>query len=97
MIRFPSLSGALRNIPGGECIQYGARTLNEGGLQSIPNLVFPGGALVGCAAGFLNVPKIKGTHTAMKSAMLAAETAFRALPLDDEGEGVPALSLNANP
>lgn len=57
----------------------GARALNEGGLQSIPKLTFPGGALIGCAAGFLNVPKIKGTHTAMKSGMVAAEVAFAAL------------------
>ena len=61
---------------GGKRISYGARALNEGGWQSIPNLVFPGGALMGCGAGFLNVPKIKGTHTAMKSGMLAAESAF---------------------
>ncbi len=58
---------------GGRRIAYGARALNEGGLQSVPGLVFPGGALIGCAAGFLNVPKIKGSHTAMKSGMLAAE------------------------
>ena len=64
---------------GGERLMYGARALNEGGLQSIPTLGFSGGALIGCAAGFLNVPKIKGTHTAMKSGMLAAETAFEAL------------------
>ncbi len=54
-------------------ISYGARAVNEGGLQSIPKLVFPGGALIGCSAGFLNVPKIKGSHTAMKTGMLAAE------------------------
>lgn len=60
----------------GKCISYGARALNEGGLQSIPKLAFPGGALIGCSAGFLNVPKIKGSHTAMKSGMLAAEAAF---------------------
>ena len=53
--------------------------LNEGGFQSIPRLDFPGGALIGCAAGFLNVPKIKGSHTAMKSGMVAAETVFRRL------------------
>ena len=64
---------------GGRRIAYGARALNEGGLQSIPKLAFPGGALIGCTAGFLNVPKIKGTHTAMKSGMLAAEAAFEAL------------------
>ena len=60
-------------IQGGERIGYGARALNEGGFQSIPKLTFPGGCLIGCSAGFMNVPKIKGTHTAMKSAMLAAE------------------------
>ncbi|SVC75990.1 uncharacterized protein METZ01_LOCUS328844 [marine metagenome] len=54
-------------------IAYGARALNEGGFQSIPKLTFPGGALIGCSAGFMNVPKIKGSHTAMKSGMLAAE------------------------
>ena len=63
----------------GRRIAYGARTLNEGGLQSIPKLTFPGGALIGCTAGFLNVPKIKGTHTAMKSGMIAAEAVFEAL------------------
>ncbi|KAA8493862.1 Electron transfer flavoprotein-ubiquinone oxidoreductase, mitochondrial [Porphyridium purpureum] len=68
-----------------ECLQYGARVLNEGGVQSIPRLDFPGGALIGCAAGFLNVPKIKGTHTAMKSGMLAAETAFESLSSDARG------------
>mmetsp|Transcript_36805 Transcript_36805/g.120308 ORF Transcript_36805/g.120308 Transcript_36805/m.120308 type:complete len:579 (+) Transcript_36805:2-1738(+) len=74
---------------GGERLAYGARALNEGGFQSIPKLTFPGGALVGCAAGFLNVPKIKGTHTAMKSGMLAAESAFsamQALPEPAEAE-----------
>ncbi len=64
---------------GGKRIAYGARALNEGGWQSIPGLVVPGGCIIGCAAGFLNVPKIKGTHTAMKSAMLAAEAIADAL------------------
>lgn len=64
---------------GGRRISYGARAINEGGLQSLPKLTFPGGALVGDAAGFLNVPKIKGTHTAMKSGMLAAEAIAAAL------------------
>lgn len=73
---------------GGERLAYGARALNEGGWQSIPKLVFPGGLLLGCAAGFLNVPKIKGTHNAMKSGMLAAEAAFEALAGGDEGPGV---------
>ncbi|KAM7280914.1 hypothetical protein ACFE04_008048 [Oxalis oulophora] len=66
-------------LQGGNVLQYGARTLNEGGFQSIPYPVFPGGAIIGCSAGFLNVPKIKGTHTAMKSGMLAAEATFRSL------------------
>ena len=61
---------------GGRRVSYGARALNEGGFQSIPKLTFPGGCLVGCTAGFLNVPKIKGTHTSMKSGMLAAEAVF---------------------
>jgi len=68
-----------RHFAGGRRVSYGARALNEGGLQSIPALVFPGGALIGDAAGFLNVPKIKGTHTSMKSGMLAAEAAAEAL------------------
>jgi len=63
-------------LDGGRRIGYGARALNEGGYQSIPKLTFPGGMLVGCEAGFLNVPKIKGTHLAMKSGMLAAEAIF---------------------
>ena len=63
----------------GERISYGARALNEGGWQSIPKLSFPGGLLIGDAAGFLNVPKIKGSHTAMESGMLAAEACFETL------------------
>ncbi len=66
-------------IEGGRRVSYGARAINEGGWQSVPELVFPGGALIGCSAGFVNVPRIKGTHTAMKSAMLAAEAAFEAV------------------
>ena len=66
-------------IEGGRRVSYGARAINEGGYQAIPRLVFPGGALIGCSAGFVNVPRIKGTHTAMKSAMLAAEAAFEAI------------------
>ena len=68
-----------RVLEGGECVSYGARVINEGGLQSVPKLTFPGGMLIGCSAGFLNVPKIKGTHTAMKSGMLAADTIMHAL------------------
>ena len=72
-------------LEGGKRIAYGARALNEGGLQSIPKLVFPGGALIGCTAGFLNVPKIKGSHNAMKTGMLAAEAAFEALSSSEDG------------
>jgi electron-transferring-flavoprotein dehydrogenase len=67
------------HFEGGKRISYGARALSEGGLQSIPRLTFPGGALIGDTAGFLNVPKIKGTHAAMKSGMLAAEAVADAL------------------
>ena len=82
-------------IEGGKRVAYGARAINEGGWQSVPRLAFPGGALVGCAAGFVNVPRIKGTHTAMKSGMLAAEAAAAAIgagrahdTLDDYDEAV---------
>ncbi|MBT4016898.1 MAG: electron transfer flavoprotein-ubiquinone oxidoreductase [Alphaproteobacteria bacterium] len=73
---------------GGRRIAYGARAINEGGMQSLPELVFPGGIFIGCEAGFLNVPKIKGSHTAMKSGMLAAEAVHEALTNGDEGQGV---------
>lgn len=71
-------------LSGGERISYGARALNEGGWQSLPKLTFPGGAIIGDAAGFLNVPKIKGIHAAMKSGMLAAEACFDALKEDSK-------------
>ena len=64
---------------GGKRICYGARALTEGGWQSVPKLAFPGGALIGCAAGFMNVPRIKGSHNAMLSGMLAAEHVAAAL------------------
>jgi electron-transferring-flavoprotein dehydrogenase len=77
-------------IEGGKRVSYGARAINEGGWQAIPELVFPGGALIGCSAGFVNVPRIKGTHTAMKSAMLAAEAAFEAIAADRSGDRLTA-------
>ena len=79
MQRFKTHPEMRRHFEGGRRLSYGARALSEGGLQSIPKLVFPGGALVGDTAGFLNVPKIKGTHAAMKSGMLAAEAAAEGL------------------
>jgi electron-transferring-flavoprotein dehydrogenase len=66
-------------LSGGKCLSYGARVLNVGGYQALPKLSFPGGLIVGCSAGFLNLPKIKGTHTAMKSGMIAAEVATEAI------------------
>lgn len=84
-------------LEGGECVSYGARALNEGGLQSIPKLHFPGGVLIGCSAGFMNVPKIKGTHTAMKLGIVAAESIFDAVkeldPVDEETDFEEALDL----
>ncbi|CAK4131375.1 unnamed protein product [Aphanomyces euteiches] len=77
--RFKTHPAVRSHLEGGECIAYGARCLNEGGFHAIPKLTFPGGALIGCSAGFLNSVKIKGTHTAMKSGMLAAEAAYEAL------------------
>ncbi len=75
-------------LEGGRRVSYGARAINEGGWQSVPKLDFPGGALIGCAAGFVNVPRIKGSHTAMKSGMLAAEAAAAAI---GAGRGSDAL------
>ena len=72
-------------LEGGKCISYGARTLIEGGFQSIPKVAFPGGALIGDTAGFVNLPKIKGTHNAMRSGMLAAEAAYTALSNSESG------------
>ena len=66
-------------IEGGKRISYGARALIEGGLQSLPKMFMPGALLIGCDAGTLNMPKIKGSHTAMKSGMIAAETIFENL------------------
>ena len=71
-------------LEGGKRVAYGARAINEGGWQSVPILAFPGGALIGCAAGFVNVPRIKGSHTAMKSGMLAAESISAAIARGEE-------------
>ncbi len=84
--RFKTHPSIRPTFGGGRRTAYGARALNEGGFQSIPRLVFPGGALIGDCAGFLNVPKIKGTHTAMKSGMTAAETTFKALHSGDKND-----------
>ena len=86
MQRFKTHPAIRPTFEDGRRIAYGARSLVEGGYQSLPELTFPGGALIGDAAGFLNVPKIKGTHTAMKSGMLAAESVFEALRSHRTGE-----------
>jgi electron-transferring-flavoprotein dehydrogenase len=77
-------------LAGGKRVSYGARAISDGGLQSVPQLAFPGGALIGCTAGFLNVPRIKGTHTAMKSGMLAADAAIEALAAGREHDALTA-------
>jgi len=77
--RFKTHSLVRDTFAGGKRIGYGARAITEGGWQSVPKLSFPGGALIGCAAGFVNVPRIKGTHNAMLSGMLAAEHVGQAL------------------
>ena len=77
-------------LEGGKRVSYGARAINDGGLQSIPKLTFPGGALIGCSAGFLNVPRLKGTHGAMKSGMMAAEAAFAAVQAGREHDELTA-------
>ena len=73
-------------LQGGRRVAYGARAITEGGLQSVPKLAFPGGALIGCSAGFVNVPRIKGSHNAMKTGMLAAEAAVAALQARREAD-----------
>ena len=77
--RFKTHSLVRDTFAGGKRIAYGARAISEGGWQSVPRVTFPGGALIGCTAGFLNVPRIKGTHNAMLSGMLAAEHVASAL------------------
>jgi electron-transferring-flavoprotein dehydrogenase len=75
-----------RYLEGGKRIAYGARAITEGGWQSVPKLTFPGGALIGCSAGFVNVPRLKGSHNAIKTGMLAAEAAFAAIAAGREGD-----------
>ena len=77
-------------LTGGKRIGYGARAITEGGFQSVPKLTFPGGALIGCAAGFVNLPRIKGSHNAIKTGMLAADAAFAALGEGRSGDEITA-------
>jgi len=97
--RFKTHPSVKSLFEGGTRIAYGARALNEGGIQNIPKLAFPGGCIIGCSAGFMNVPKIKGTHTAMKSGIVAAESVFNAVTDEErtsetEGLFVPEYETN---
>lgn len=83
----PAIAAVLK---GGKRVSYGARAISDGGWQAVPKLVFPGGALIGDTAGFLNVPRIKGTHTSMKSGMMAAEAAFAAIQAGRAGDELAA-------
>ena len=87
--RFKTHPAIRPTFDGGKRLAYGARAINEGGLQSVPQLAFPGGALIGCAAGFVNLPRIKGSHNAMKTGMLAAEAAAAALAADRAHDRLP--------
>ncbi|MBI1683019.1 electron transfer flavoprotein-ubiquinone oxidoreductase [Caulobacter hibisci] len=86
--RFKQHPSVKPHLEGGKRIAYGARAITEGGYQSIPKLSFPGGVLIGCSAGFVNVPRIKGSHNAMKTGMLAAEEAFKAIAAGREGDAL---------
>lgn len=79
-------------LEGGRRVAYGARAITEGGFQSVPKLTFPGGALIGCSAGFVNVPRIKGSHNAMKTGMMAAEAAVAAIAEGRSGDELSAYS-----
>ncbi len=88
--RFKHHPEVSKYLKGGERISYGSRAITEGGWQSIPKLTFPGGALIGCSAGFVNLPRIKGSHNAMKTGMLAAEAAFAAVTEGRQGDELTA-------
>lgn len=94
--RFKTHPAIRAQLQGGKRLSYGARAISEGGLQSLPELVFPGGALIGCSAGMVNLPRIKGSHNAMKSGMLAAEAAFDAMS-NEQAEDEDARLLHAYP
>ncbi|MBI1213929.1 MAG: FAD-binding protein [Alphaproteobacteria bacterium] len=75
-------------LEGGKRLAYGSRAITEGGFQSVPKLTFPGGALIGCSAGFVNLPRIKGSHNAMKTGMMAAEAVFEAMAAGRSGDEI---------
>lgn len=88
--RFKQHPVVREHLEGGQRISYGARAITEGGYQSVPKLSFPGGVLIGCSAGFVNVPRIKGSHNAIKSAILAADAAWTALSSGDAPQTLEA-------
>jgi electron-transferring-flavoprotein dehydrogenase len=88
--RFKHHPAIASHLEGGTRVSYGARAITEGGFQSVPKLAFPGGALIGCSAGFVNVPRIKGSHNAIKTGILAADAAFDALGAGREGDELVA-------
>jgi len=88
--RFKHHPEVAKHLEGGKRIAYGARAISEGGLQSIPKLYFPGGVLLGDSAGFVNVPRIKGSHAAIKSGIMAAEAAFEAIQAGRQGDELVA-------
>ena len=88
--RFKTHPAVRDTFEGGKRIAYGARAITEGGYQSVPKLSFPGGCLLGCSAGFVNVPRIKGSHNAMATGMLAAEAAFEAIAEGRSGDELSA-------
>ncbi|MEP5369846.1 electron transfer flavoprotein-ubiquinone oxidoreductase, partial [Parvibaculum sp.] len=90
--RFKHHPAVAETLEGGKRIAYGARAITEGGFQSVPKLTFPGGALIGCSAGFVNVPRIKGSHNAMLTGMMGAEAAFEAVKDGRQGDELTAYS-----
>lgn len=90
MQRWKTHPAIRKHLEGGKRLGYGARAINNGGLPSLPKTIFPGGALVGCNAGFMNASRIKGSHTAIKSGMLAAEAAFEAIAAGRQGDELAA-------
>ena len=90
--RYKHHADVVRYLKGGKRVAYGARAITSGGIQSIPQLAFPGGALIGCSAGFVNLPRIKGTHNAMKTGMLGAEAAFEAVKAGRQSDVLESYS-----
>lgn len=88
--RFKHHPAVAEHLEGGTRVSYGARAITEGGFQSVPKLAFPGGALIGCSAGFVNVPRIKGSHNAMKTGMMAADAAYEAVIAGRSGDRLDA-------